>query len=372
MALLAANATPSPASARQIHSFLLSLDAVTRGIIIPTYVETVFWGAFTLLIMMSSYILLRWGLRTASSRVVFALTVLMYIMSTTIWAVDLVIAREELSLILPAQLTPPSAAAISAIRNVGSLVATPVILQTINIIVGDGIVLWRMCVVWSRNKIVVWISGVLVFLTAGFYIVFAIVQVVPESMRMLPASSTAIVGPIAFCLSFASNALATGMIAYKFWQNRTHIREELRSRSRRSAAEGGLILLIESGVLYVVLWAFYFATSFRAGMLGAFGAALELAMQQLTGLYPTLLVVIIAFQKSKIDRHARPRPPVIVTDLSEKWPGARAGRLSPRLVTPRPPPQSPVSVILIGNPSLHDTVQTTTLGTVAEAGHASV
>jgi len=36
-------------------------------------------------------------------------------------------------------------------------------------VVGDGIVLWRMCVVWSKNRVVIGMAALLVFVTAGMY-----------------------------------------------------------------------------------------------------------------------------------------------------------------------------------------------------------
>jgi len=66
--------------------------------------------------------------------------------------------------------------------------------------------------------------------------------------------------------------------------------------------ESILVLLIESGAVYCVMWIAYFLATLYSEQFGAVGAYLQIAMDQLVGMYPTLIVLVIALQKSNIDR----------------------------------------------------------------------
>ena len=53
------------------------------------------------------------------------------------------------------------------IINGFGLQLAPVALISTNVLMGDGIVLWRMCVVWLKNRKVVMISMLVILCTLG-------------------------------------------------------------------------------------------------------------------------------------------------------------------------------------------------------------
>ncbi|KAH9920556.1 uncharacterized protein BXZ73DRAFT_80128 [Epithele typhae] len=107
-----------------------------------------------------------------------------------------------------------------------------------NILIGDAIVWWRACAVWSGHR-PVYIMGA-VFITA---------------IASLLVSATAFTGLTlaAYSLSLLTNLVATALIGFRAWQHRRFLREYLGDKhGSRSLAV--LSLLVESGVGYCVIW----------------------------------------------------------------------------------------------------------------------
>jgi len=234
-------------------AFLAHLDAITRNLVVPAYIESSLFGAFTLLIIVSTYILLRWGVSTRGGWIMFALIIIMYIMSAAQWALHISLVWLELSVLLPGVLAPGGQAIIKAQGVLGPLVAMSAIPSTINIILSDSIVVWRMCAIWLKNRIVVGIAMFMILCTSTLFVIFAVVQVVPEMGQQVPKGISGFVGPAAFIASLTTNIWATGMVGYKVWRNHRFIKIELQGGSRRTAVESILVLLIESGAVYCVI-----------------------------------------------------------------------------------------------------------------------
>ncbi|TBU40623.1 hypothetical protein BD309DRAFT_869917 [Dichomitus squalens] len=193
---------------------------------------------------------------------------------------------------------------------------------TINILIGDAIVWWRACVVWPRN----WPVRVLGFalLTATF-----VTGMLDSSRTCAPLTNGKIdsdpsgilyqgsdYGVAATGLSLATNVLATILVAYKFWDYRNVLRKYVVVGSQVMRLEKALAMVLESGVAYCAIWIVVtvwqvggnsskFASAFKIHphptFFEAFGIFVSGALVHMIAIYPTLVIVLVAFDRSHFD-----------------------------------------------------------------------
>ncbi|KAM5545667.1 hypothetical protein V8D89_000705 [Ganoderma adspersum] len=202
---------------------------------------------------------------------------------------------------------------------------------TINAVLGNAILCWRACALWPRKRVISLILGSLILATCGLGIAdtaAACHGAAQESPLRLdgPSVGSFFVGKnfglAASSLSFVTVLAATALIGFKTWQLRASIRSRLRQGSARSRVGGALALTIELGVVYSVLWAFIVgATATMNQSLAAledpdtgFEEIVYIknpssfvqgfwvfdlgALTPLTAIYPLLLAIVIALNKS--------------------------------------------------------------------------
>ncbi|KAG7451797.1 uncharacterized protein BT62DRAFT_265755 [Guyanagaster necrorhizus] len=133
------------------------------------------------------------------------------------------------------------------------IIYSRMLLESVNIIIGDGVVIWRAWVLWSRKRWVIFTSGTLFTgtLAAAVGILRAYTMTPPEITAFDIPSLRAWV--IAFISStVTTNLWTTSLVAYRAWSHNKFIRtvtgETLMTRFRRQ--NGILAILIESGVFY--------------------------------------------------------------------------------------------------------------------------
>ncbi|KAK0470056.1 uncharacterized protein EV420DRAFT_1662997 [Desarmillaria tabescens] len=172
-------------------------------------------------------------------------------------------------------------------------------LEGINIVIGDGVVIWRAWLLWNQRR---WILVVSSFLLLGTGVTIANVayalSISPITLDNLfddPKLSTW--GIAAMALTTMTNLFATSLIVYRGW---THHRL-LRSLTGESVIShfckqnGILTLLIESGVFYCCTWIatiiLFVATNN--------GITLMLdVLSQLTAIYPTLIIILVSLRST--------------------------------------------------------------------------
>ncbi|KAI0743037.1 hypothetical protein C8Q80DRAFT_1192147 [Daedaleopsis nitida] len=135
-----------------------------------------------------------------------------------------------------------------------------------NVAVGDAIVWWRAWAVWQGNMTVCWLGVVFVAATLAMGLVdsvdacgtsfaedssYLILDLLVTPGSLFEGDKYGIVVSV---LSLITNVVATSLIAYKTWQHRRLIREHLKSQRRVSQVERTLCWLVESGVVYALIW----------------------------------------------------------------------------------------------------------------------
>ncbi|GJE87242.1 hypothetical protein PsYK624_033250 [Phanerochaete sordida] len=116
-------------------------------------------------------------------------------------------------------------------------------LLSINMLLGDIIVLWRAWVLWPNQRTVQACSSSIILVTTVMLI----------GTVTMDDGLTFLFFPIAIFLSLFTNIWSTALIVVRAWQHRQQIGAQLHGGSR-TRAQTALLLLIESGVLYFLLW----------------------------------------------------------------------------------------------------------------------
>ncbi|KAI5832494.1 hypothetical protein K523DRAFT_349773 [Schizophyllum commune Tattone D] len=176
--------------------------------------------------------------------------------------------------------------------------------------IGDGVVVWRGAALWGYSWVCMAImllpllgdlAVYLYFLgcegqSEWWYIAGTQAKHCNESQRAM------------FLLSFSTNLIATGFIAAKAWQHRGAFRARPTSISgsgkpRRTAAQKVMLLLIESGFVYLIFWAacsftyFPFVQGLASPsyfMTNIFNSI----RYQVVGLYPTSIVYLVQRERT--------------------------------------------------------------------------
>ncbi|PIL25601.1 hypothetical protein GSI_11349 [Ganoderma sinense ZZ0214-1] len=268
----------------------------------------VLYGLFVALAVVSLYLLFRRGIRRPLSAIqVFAVTVLL--MSTTIhWAV-VVLHRFGSLLVNPGMDNETFYGQFAVEECVGTATLT------INIVLSDLVVWWRVWVLWPESR-VVRISGcVLLFATFVLSVVDTTFSCQAQEGFLFEGLA---VGTAASALSLATNFTATVLTAYQAWLYRKSARDYAESGSINTRVEHILALLVESGALYCALWVVILVWqvgddegSIRAVIYAQHqhlslsfwtegGVLIEGCLVPLIAIYPTVIIVLVALNKSGI------------------------------------------------------------------------
>ncbi|KAF8823211.1 hypothetical protein HHX47_DHR10000135 [Lentinula edodes] len=119
---------------------------------------------------------------------------------------------------------------------------------TLNLCIGDLLVVWRAIAIWNGNKPVKW--GLIFLMIVNGVINFA--QAVLSEISSVDPVRTRQTNAASLDISLATNAIATGLIALKFWNYRRSVRSVL-GRDKFTEVQNLLSLLVESGAIFLML-----------------------------------------------------------------------------------------------------------------------
>ncbi|KAA1475851.1 hypothetical protein DENSPDRAFT_853276 [Dentipellis sp. KUC8613] len=188
--------------------------------------------------------------------------------------------------------------------QLGNIQGTLTFLPMINYLISDAIVVWRAWLVCERKFKIMFPSFILLALSLAAVVVSVVVfemhancdaAVNRDALISLNAG-------LAFCfLAILNNMWSTGVIAWTAWQHRKSIREHLSFGNRRSQVENILVLLVESGALYCCCMIVYGVN--LAVKNNALDNCIVPMLVHISGIYPTVVVVLACLQKTHCDRN---------------------------------------------------------------------
>ncbi|KAK0480341.1 hypothetical protein IW261DRAFT_1607810 [Armillaria novae-zelandiae] len=171
-------------------------------------------------------------------------------------------------------------------------------LECVNFLIGDGVVIWRVWVLWNRQRWILMISTTLMLTTlVGAIGVVQSFATAPQGVSIFDNHNL-----VSWCLTFVASTLttniwATTLIAYRTWSHNRLIRSITREglMVRLGRQNGILAILIESGVLFICSW-FIALTIILCGNNGVY-IVIDM-LSQLTAIYPTLIITLVCLRST--------------------------------------------------------------------------
>ncbi|KAK0201340.1 hypothetical protein DFS33DRAFT_1439247 [Desarmillaria ectypa] len=255
-------------------------------------IEILLNGMYTSLFIASMYLLL---MKKTKTKVIIAMIVLNSIM----WAV----ATSHMSVSFQqnyfAFLKQHAAEGSNVFEdNSSPMIYSQLSLASVNIVIGDSIVIWRAWTLWSRRSWVIFTSAMLLTGTTasaiGLVRAFA---TAPPGISVFHNDTLSSWAIVFITSTLITNTWATALVAYRTWSHSKIIREitgeGLMVRFRR---QGGILaILIESGVFYSTTW----IISIIAFICANNGVYIVMdILSQLTAIYPTLIITLVCLQST--------------------------------------------------------------------------
>ncbi|KAL1759614.1 hypothetical protein FB107DRAFT_270920 [Schizophyllum commune] len=255
-----------------------------------TAVTHTFFGIHATLYFIAAYLLINQGIRNNKSRLfLFICSTIMFLTSIAYMCVynEYVQLNWELLLI-----TPPDI----EIKQRNLQIVTNCLLR-LNFMLSDAIVVWRAWALFKDEARVQWglISCLAVSYVGTTVDIVLLVLVYMLVLEDVPEYSLIMTIPL-----LLTNVIATAAIGYKTWGYKKMVGDLLRQAKRMTATELTMLLLVESGAIYCIIWALTLASALGVMPETVTSLLLEV-LCIIAGLYPTLVVIIVALQKSVID-----------------------------------------------------------------------
>jgi len=265
--------------------------------IATTLLGSILFGVFTLLFGFSAVILIYRGLLVRSYGFLFAISTAMYFIAGTYWVVETVTI---LQIIYYPDLYANQSS--SSLNNKSMVLS---VCLGLNFWLSDLLVLFRTCILWKGNRLVQCVSG-LMFVTITACCLTYLATAQPgisayyyQGAHTLPVAFGDSSGDAAVMLSLGLNIWATALVSFKLWKYKkaigaSHALASLTSLTRRS-----LSMLTEYGALYCLIWATFtiFSVYRTHSQSAAVSYALEQVVVQVSGIYPTVIVVLVCMRQ---------------------------------------------------------------------------
>ncbi|EJF57033.1 hypothetical protein DICSQDRAFT_163594 [Dichomitus squalens LYAD-421 SS1] len=284
---------------------------------VQLFIASVAFGVLTALVGVALAFLIRQGLLARRSVLLLFLSTLLLYSSTSVYMSVLVWNRLSVSQIMSQATTGITSSTYDADSSTASLervVGIQSWMMTIaagtNIIIGDAVVWWRACVVWS-NRIVYFMGPPLLALTLVCGVINVHNSETGPSLQLQMLIGVDGFADAFMILSMVTNLLATSLIAYKAWEHRRSVKAYFGSDGGATATWRALALLVESGTIYCAMLMFLAVYQLRrpaevTSSASAFAQTgwffTDACLLPIAAIYPTFIIVLVAMKRSPIDR----------------------------------------------------------------------
>ncbi|KAF9266763.1 hypothetical protein L218DRAFT_749315 [Marasmius fiardii PR-910] len=311
-------ATKSPDSDSFLSMFGSNLLLTTVNLL----VTAVLYGVYVILFCVCIVILCRREGNNKARMGLLLVTTALFLMSSLSFWTDATIFMAGIQSILVdgvgQSLDSKYKAYAQRFRYVGAALEVIVPLE---IVLGDTVVFWRAWALCAVHRKIAFIPLLLLIGTMACSLTYLGCYAMKD-WPLIPPETCNLIKIPAYSLSMATNIAGTLVIAYNFWRSRQAVGKYLRTRSHQDRTEKVFVLLIESGVIYSILWIVQLTLvlvdppprTFAGQVVQQIFSAASI---QLVGIYPTLLVILIYFQRSLWDASGRTTAFVATGDSSE-------------------------------------------------------
>ncbi|KAJ6481058.1 hypothetical protein C8R45DRAFT_780492, partial [Mycena sanguinolenta] len=190
-----------------------------------------------------------------------------------------------------------------------SVLGTPMeALFMFNMVVGDSVVIWRAWVLYPRARWVIALPCLMLLMSLIFSIitVFCLTGAGFSNQTALAAGGGVCdhAELISWAFSFVTNATCTILIAHKAWLHRKLTKSLGSIASARMSTNRILSVLVESGFIYCLFWLTQYILFVDVSRNSPIIYLYELCAgmgDQISGMYPTLIIVIVNLHQSLWD-----------------------------------------------------------------------
>ncbi|KAJ3877596.1 hypothetical protein F5051DRAFT_408071 [Lentinula edodes] len=276
--------------------------------IVVLIVDCTLYGFYLLAEFIALYLFIKHGLRQRIQKILFICS--LTTMATATWdfvnqcALNLIQIKVSLMEPLEAGLQAQADAAHSAVLPWYSMMVWPI---NINIVIGNGIVLWRTWAVWENDRLVGSALLTMMLVNTGICCSDAIVGTIVRSQGVKNGNSSLETAQMFICL--AINFIATGLIGLKAKQRPQLVNEYFSlSRNRREIVERTVLVLTESGVvllLFQLLYAIFGQLNISAAQFSGVNIAWSIIatmFNAITVLYVVAVIIMIIIDRSALDK----------------------------------------------------------------------
>ncbi|KAH9032243.1 hypothetical protein EDB85DRAFT_1259770 [Lactarius pseudohatsudake] len=233
--------------------------------------------------------------------VMFATTTFMFVLGIVALVLGTALEFQKMWLLLD-----QTATNVWPLGRISAVIIVTETIRRLMFILSDIICAWRAVVLWNRDKRVIALLLLFIIGTTaavgceiGLFVVPAFG--LPSDNFRFPVStniSLLLAVPI-----LGTNLVSTGLIAWKAWQHRVSVRKHLGEGTGSVRVNRVFALLIDSGFVYCCLWILYLISAFD--VIPYPGATvIDNVLMFVSGLYPTLIVTLVAMQKSPVEHYS--------------------------------------------------------------------
>ncbi|KAF7357722.1 hypothetical protein MVEN_00818100 [Mycena venus] len=266
--------------------------------IIGLTVQTFFFGVYTILNFMSLRMLLQRGLKTKVHKILFSITTFMYLLSAAFWAYSIAYTVDRMQIFIKIAANEwDFSTRVDAVLKWSPLFNAIIF---INYVLSDGIVVWRAWVICMRSSrrymcIPIFFLGfttISVLLTIAFRIANFDHDIMPHLVDYLNFTQVT-----AVTTSLISNLSSMSIVGATLWRHWRTIRAAFPERKGITKANGAMIAIVESGMLYslstITLVVFSTIPS-RLPSGSTFGDLYTPINVQIAGAYPSIVLLLVS------------------------------------------------------------------------------
>ncbi|KAF8191015.1 hypothetical protein K438DRAFT_2018445 [Mycena galopus ATCC 62051] len=279
----------------------------TQQDLLGVVVESIFCSVYGVLFAVAVYSIFRKGLRSRASIIMLVVVVFLYMASVIQWALDFASAWYDIHYFYMVPDVPIPERGDLGDSTFGNLNAAAEALFVFNMIIGDSVVIWRTWAIYGQRMLAIAIPCILLLVS----FVFNLIDIVCASYDG-PLPGGEIICPVAartgWAFSAATNIVCTILVALKAWQHRKIIRAlNLQGKPQAILTEHILVLLVESGFIYGLLWLAQIIAYLPFPDSSPLWWVYEIIApsgDQIAGMYPTLIIVVVNFKRTMWDESA--------------------------------------------------------------------
>ncbi|TBU25893.1 hypothetical protein BD311DRAFT_726926 [Dichomitus squalens] len=239
--------------------------------------EGILWGIYTTLFIVALILLWHRSKRGIKNHYITVASVMLYVMCTTHFALN-----------FNHFYTALGSTGVSGYATETKPLIGADFLVSVCDLMGDFILLYRCWVLWGQSY---WVIA-LPFMTAvaGFACIGRVVRIV---VTQTPTSSTPDPSLVpldiaGYALPLCTNAMATGLIAYRIWSMSVLNDGQATLQSSARLAKNAMTIIVESGLLYLVTQLVFVVLNGTGNTSEAILVAMAV---QIYGISPTLIII---------------------------------------------------------------------------------